>query len=175
MVSKTMRFCLITTIISNIIFFTFTLFLRTLPYYYYDYIMTTNNLMYSIFNTFEKGIFFYNMLIFAKVDGYIFYKIYLTLCIVVNILFLDIIMKKKYNRWIYFLYIMISISLVLPVYLDIFGVVIYHYTLEILDYLQILNIIFYEIIIDNFFNHIIFFLEIILPIVYFKNFNYTKN
>ena len=73
MVSKTMRFCLITTIISNIIFFTFTLFLRTLPYYYYDYIMTTNNLMYSIFNTFEKGIFFYNMLIFAKVDGYIFY------------------------------------------------------------------------------------------------------
>lgn len=89
MVSKTMRFCLITTIISNIIFFTFALFLRILPYYYYDYIMTTNNLMYSIFNTFEKCIFFYNMLIFTKVDGYIFYKIYLTLCIVVNILFLD--------------------------------------------------------------------------------------
>ena len=72
--------------------------------------------------------------------------------------------------WIYFLYIMTSISLLLPVYLNIFGVVIYRYTFEILDYLQILNIIFYEIIIDNFFNHIIFFLEIILPIVYFKNY-----
>lgn len=170
MVSKTMRFCLITTIISNIIFFTFALFLRILPYYYYDYIMTTNNLMYSIFNTFEKCIFFYNMLIFTKVDGYIFYKIYLTLCIVVNILFLDIIIKKKYSTWIYFLYIMTSISLLVPVYLNIFGVLIYRYTFEILDYLQILNIIFYEIIIDNFFYHIIFFLEIILPIVYFKNY-----
>lgn len=170
MVSKTMRFCLITTIIINIIFFIFALFLRTLPYYYYDHIVTTNDLMYSIFNTFEKGIFLYNMLIFTKVDGYIFYKIYLTLCIAVNILFLDTIMKKKYNRWIYFLYILTNISLVLPVYLDIFGVVIYRYTFEILDYLQILNIIFYEIIIDNFFYHIIFFLEIILPIVYFKNY-----
>lgn len=170
MVSKTMRFFLITTIIINIIFFIFALFLRILPYYYYDYIMTTNDLMYSIFNTFEKDIFFYNMLIFTKVDGYIFYKIYLTLCIAVNILFLDTIMKKKYNRWIYFLYILINISLVLPVYLDIFGVVMYYYTFEILEYLRILNIIFYEIIVDNFFNHIIFFLEIILPIVYFKNY-----
>ena len=170
MVSKTMRFCLITTIIINIIFFIFALFLRTLPYYYYDHIVTTNDLMYSIFNTFEKGIFLYNMLIFTKVDGYIFYKIYLTLCIAVNILFLDTIMKKKYNRWIYFLYILTNISLVLPVYLDIFGVVIYRYTFEILDYLRILYIIFYEIIIDNFFNHIIFFLEIILSIGYFKNY-----
>ena len=52
---------------------------------------------------------------------------------------------------------MTSISLLVPVYLNIFGVIIYRYTFEILDYLQILNIIFYEIIIDNFFTILYFF------------------
>ncbi len=61
---------------------------------------------------------------------------------------------------------MINILLIIPSYLNIFSTTVI-YIFETGNYLSILDIFTG----DNFFNHIIFFLEIILPIIYLKKYN----
>ena len=156
--SKFMKFSLITTVIINIIFFI--LYLKN------GYVIELNDFLRAIGST----IYFYNLLISTVVDVYISYEAHLIFYIVVNISFLSIIIGKKYNILLYFLYIITNMLLILPLYLDIFSILIYSYTFEIIGNLRILNIIFSEIIIDHFFTHIIFFFEVVLPIIYFRNY-----
>lgn len=111
---------------------------------------------------FDIIIYVYNILIFPKVDFGIFYKAALTFYIIVNILFLNMLKNNRYNRLIYFLYIMINISLTIFGYSEIFTIIMYVF--ETGNYSDILDIF----IGNNFFTHIIFFLEVLFPISYFR-------
>lgn len=172
--SKFMRFGLIATAIINIILLMFVLIVRQ---FNYDEIIFKNSFTYNIFDKIDTSILAYyillNMLLnillirapadFEEIiNFFIYYKIFLVFYIVVNILFLNIILKKKQNKLIYFVYIISNILFIIPIY-----VIISRGT--ILDVLT--N---YETFIgDNLFLHIIFFLEVVLPIIYFKNYKST--
>ena len=172
--SKFMRFGLIATAIINIILLMFVLIVRQ---FNYDEIIFKNSFTYNIFDKIDMSILAYyillNMLLnillirapadFEEIiNFFIYYKIFLVFYIVVNILFLNIILKKKQNKLIYFVYIISNILFIIPIY-----VIISRGT--ILDVLT--N---YETFIgDNLFLHIIFFLEVVLPIIYFKNYKST--
>ena len=173
--SKFMRFGLIATAIINIILLMFVLIVRQ---FNYDEIIFKNSFTYNIFDKIDTSILAYyillNMLLnillirapadFEEIiNFFIYYKIFLVFYIVVNILFLNIILKKKQNKLIYFVYIISNILFIIPIY-----VIISRGT--ILDVLT--N---YETFIgDNLFLHIIFFLEVVLPIIYFKNYKSTQ-
>lgn len=174
--SKFMRFGLIATAIINIILLMFVLIVRQ---FNYDEIIFKNSFTYNIFDKIDMSILAYyillNMLLnillirapadFEEIiNFFIYYKIFLVFYIVVNILFLNIILKKKQNKLIYFVYIISNILFIIPIY-----VVINSGRGTILDVLT--N---YETFIgDNLFLHIIFFLEVVLPIIYFKNYKST--
>lgn len=157
MVSKIMRFCLITIVIINIIFFIFAL--------ENDSILEMNKLISDFFETFKIFIYFYSNFTFSMVDADIFYNIILIFCIAVNILFLNIIFKNKYRKVIYFLYIMTTILFIQSYYLLIAWNIIF-YIIKTGEYLSVLDVFTG----NNFFYHIVFFLEVILPIMYFKNY-----
>ena len=172
--SKFMRFGLIATAIINIILLMFVLIVRQ---FNYDEIIFKNSFTYNIFDKIDMSILAYyillNMLLnillirapadFEEIiNFFIYYKIFLVFYIVVNILFLNIILKKKQNKLIYFVYIISNILFIIPIYFIISRG-------TILDVLT--N---YETFIgDNLFLHIIFFLEVVLPIIYFKNYKST--
>ena len=159
--SKFMRFGLIATAIINIILLMFVLIVRQ---FNYDEIIFKNSFTYNIFDKIDTSILAYyillNMLLnillirapadFEEIiNFFIYYKIFLVFYIVVNILFLNIILKKKQNKLIYFVYIISNILFIIPIY-----VLIHSGRGTILDILT--N---HETFIgDNLFLHIIFFL-----------------
>ena len=174
--SKFMRFGLIATVIINIILLMFVLIVRQ---FNYDEIIFKNSFTYNIFYKIDMSILAYyillNMLLnillirapadFEEIiNFFIYYKTFLVFYIVINILFLNIILKKKQSKLIYFVYIINNILFIIPIY-----VLINSGRGTILDILT--N---HETFIgNNLFLHIIFFLEVVLPIIYFKNYKLT--
>ena len=164
--SKLIRFCLISIVITNIIFFIFVLIIRQ---FNYDEIIFKNEFIYEIFEKIDISIYFHYIMLIMLLLGheivnfFIYYKLLLVFYIVVNCLFLDIILKKKYNKLIYILYLIINTLLIIPIY--------YYINL---GRGTILDILIHEFREDNLFLYIIFFLEVILPVIYFRNYKYDS-